>query len=135
MSEVLDIGEVVRRAGVPASTLRYYESIGLIETAGRVGLRRQFHPTVLERLALISLGQDAGFSLDEIGSVFSPDGDIRIDRQRLIDKADELDAMAERLAALSDGLRHTAACPAPNHMECPSFLDMVHRAMARATAR
>lgn len=35
----LDIGEVVRRSGVPASTLRYYEQLGLVQVLGRRGLR------------------------------------------------------------------------------------------------
>lgn len=68
--ETLDIGEVVRRCGIPASTLRYYEEKGLIVSSGRHGLRRQYDADVLERLALISLGRTAGFSLDEIPLVF-----------------------------------------------------------------
>ncbi len=36
----LDIGEVVKRSGVPASTLRYYEQLGLLQALGRRGLRR-----------------------------------------------------------------------------------------------
>ncbi len=56
----LDIGEVARRSGVPASTLRYYEEKGLIASSGRHGLRRLFDAGVLERLALIGLGRAAG---------------------------------------------------------------------------
>ncbi len=52
----LDIGEVVKRSGVPASTLRYYEQLGLLHALGRRGLRRQYDEQVLERLALIGLG-------------------------------------------------------------------------------
>ena len=52
----LDIAEVARRSGVPASTLRYYEERGLIAPIGRRGLRRLFDAGVLERLALIGLG-------------------------------------------------------------------------------
>src|SRR5690242_5737449 len=37
----LDIGDVARRAGLPVSTLRYYEEKGLIASVGRNGLRRQ----------------------------------------------------------------------------------------------
>ncbi|MCR3817659.1 MerR family DNA-binding transcriptional regulator, partial [Pseudomonas aeruginosa] len=46
----LDIGEVARRSGVPASTLRYYEEKGLIASSGRHGLRRLFDAGVLERV-------------------------------------------------------------------------------------
>ena len=58
----LDIADVVQRAGVPASTLRFYEEKGLIAASGRRGLRRQYDPAVLDRLALIALGRTAGFS-------------------------------------------------------------------------
>jgi DNA-binding transcriptional MerR regulator len=43
----LDIAEVAHRAGVPASTLRFYEEKGLISSTGRRGLRRQYDPGVL----------------------------------------------------------------------------------------
>ncbi|MET7745220.1 helix-turn-helix domain-containing protein [Streptomyces sp. NPDC005385] len=117
----LDIAEVARRAAVPASTLRYYEEKGLIASTGRRGLRRQFDPGVLERLALIALGRSAGFSLDEIARMFAPDGQPRIDRRMLADKADELDRTIRELGVLSDSLRHAAVCPAPSHLECPTF--------------
>ena len=62
----LDIGEVAERTGVPPSTLRYYEEIGLIRSLGRHGLRRQYDHDVLLKLSLISMGKAAGFSLPEI---------------------------------------------------------------------
>ena len=132
----LDIGEVGRRAGVPPSTLRYYEEKGLIRSVGRRGLRRTFDPQVLERLALIALGQSAGFRLEEIAQMFAPDGRPRIDRRKLAAKAEELDRTVRRLSAMRDGLRHAAACPAPTHMECPRFRRLVGLAMpARKSAR
>ena len=117
----LDITEVAKRSGVPASTLRFYEEKGLIASVGRQGLRRVFNPGVLERLALIALGRSAGFSLDEIARMFAPDGRPRVDRHLLAVKAEELDATIAKLGAMRDGLRHAAACPAPSHMECPTF--------------
>ncbi|MGW6735540.1 helix-turn-helix domain-containing protein [Streptomyces sp. NPDC055013] len=117
----LDIAEVAQRAGVPASTLRFYEEKGLIASTGRRGLRRQYDSGVLERLALIALGRTAGFSLDEIARMFAPDGQPRIDRQMLSAKAAELDSRIRELGVLRDSLRHAASCPAPSHMECPTF--------------
>ncbi|MFD0901772.1 helix-turn-helix domain-containing protein [Actinomadura sediminis] len=125
----LDIAEVSRRAGVPPSTLRYYESRGLIASTGRRGLRRQFDPAVLERLALIALGRAAGFSLDEIARMFGPDGRPDLDRETLAAKADELDRKIAELAVLRDSLRHAAACPAPRHTECPTFRAILHDAL------
>lgn len=117
----MDIAEVAKRSGMPASKLRYYEEKGLIASVGRQGLRRTFAPTVLEQLALIALGQTAGFSLDEIAQMFSVDGRPNIDRKMLAAKADQVDTLIKRLQAMSNGLRHAVDCPAPSHMECPSF--------------
>ncbi len=117
----MDIAEVAKRSGMPASKLRYYEEKGLIASVGRHGLRRTFAPAVLEQLALISLGQAAGFSLEEIALMFSADGQPSIDRAMLTAKADQVDTLIKRLQAMSNGLRHAVNCPAPSHMECPSF--------------
>jgi len=117
----LDIGEVAQRAGIPASTLRFYEEKGLVASTGRRGLRRQFDRDVLERLALIALGRSAGFSLDEIARMFAPGGRLQIERQMLTSKAADLDITIRKLSAMRDGLRHAAACRAPSHMECPTF--------------
>lgn len=124
----MDIVEVAKRSGLPASTLRYYEERGLIRSSGRSGLRRVFPPNVLDRLAMIELGRAAGFSLEEIGGMFAPDGRPRIDRGKLARKADELDQAIRRLNAMRDGLRHAAACPARNHMECPTFRRLLRAA-------
>jgi DNA-binding transcriptional MerR regulator len=124
----LDIGEVAERSGLPASALRYYEEKGLIRSIGRRGLRRVFPAGVIEKLALIALGRSAGFSLEEIAAMFAADGRLRIDRRKLAEKADELDATIRRLTTLRDGLRHAAACTAPSHMECPKFRRIVHTA-------
>jgi DNA-binding transcriptional MerR regulator len=117
----LDIAEVAQRSGVTASTLRFYEEKGLIASIGRRGLRRLFDARVLERLALIALVRSAGFPLYEIALMFGPDGQPRIDRQRLAAKAEELDRTIRELSALRDELRRAAACPAPSHMDCPNF--------------
>jgi DNA-binding transcriptional MerR regulator len=117
----MDINEVAQRSGMPASTLRFYEEKRLIKSVGRRGLRRVFHPGVLDRLALIALGRAAGFTLDEIARMFAPDGRPQIDRHMLAAKAEELDGTIRKLSAMRDGLRHAAACPAPSHMECPTF--------------
>jgi DNA-binding transcriptional MerR regulator len=128
----LDIAEVAQRSGVPASTLRFYEDKRLIASIGRRGLRRLFDPGVLERLALIAVGRAAGFSLDEIARMFAPDGRPRIDRQMLAAKAKELDRTIRQLSAMRDGLRHAANCPAPSHMECPTFRRILRAAASGA---
>jgi DNA-binding transcriptional MerR regulator len=128
----MDINQVARASGVPASTLRFYEEKGLIASVGRRGLRRTFEPRVLERLALVALGRAAGFSLEEIARMFGADGRPRIDRELLAGKASELDRTIRKLSAMRDGLRHAAVCPAPSHMECPTFRRLLGLAAAGA---
>jgi DNA-binding transcriptional MerR regulator len=120
----VDIAEVSKSSGLPASTLRFYEEKGLIQSNGRNGLRRLFGAKIIERLALISLGRSVGFSLDEIGDMFTPDGPD-INRALLLAKADELDRRIKDLTAMRNGLRHAAACRAPSHFECPKFLRLL----------
>lgn len=130
--KLIDIAEVARRTGVPASTLRFYEEKGLIASLGRRGLRRLFDADVLDRLSLVALGRSAGFSLDEISAMLGTNTQPRIDRMRLVAKADELDRTIRRLSALRDGLRHAAECPAPSHLECPTFQRLRTIAAGRA---
>ena len=121
----MDIAEVAKASGLPSSTLRFYEEKGLIQSNRGSGLRRSFGANILERLALISLGRSAGFSLDEIVEMFTPQGP-EINRALLSAKADELDRKIKELSAMRDGLRHAAACNAPSHLECPKFLRLLN---------
>lgn len=137
----MDIGEVAGRSGLPASTLRFYEEKCLIRSAGRAGLRRLYDPEVLERLSLIALRRAAGFTLDEVLGMFMPGGAPKIDKTVLRARADQIDGTIRRLMAMRNGLRHAATCPAPSHLECPSFRKLMQaavgelRSAGRATPR
>jgi len=120
LRKAMDIGEVAKGAGLPVSALRYYEEQGLIRSIGRKGLRRLFDQAVMERLAIIALGRNAGFSLEEVGAMFTPGG-LKVDRKGLSNKADELDRKIKQMMTIRDGLRHAAECKAPSHLECPKF--------------
>jgi DNA-binding transcriptional MerR regulator len=117
----VEISEVAKRSGFPASRLRYYEERGLICSIGRRGLRRIYGPRIFDQLAVIALGQAAGFSLDEIAEMFAPDGRTDIKRDMLDAKASELDRTIRKLSALRDGLKHAASCPEEHHTDCPTF--------------
>lgn len=131
----MDIVEVAKRSGLPASTLRYYEEKGLIASTGRRGLRRLFARGVLDQLALIALGQAAGFSLHEIATMLTPAGRPAIDRAMLAKKAAAIDLQVGQLRAMSRGLRHAAACPAESHAECPTFRRLLKAAATGALER
>ncbi|MFD1746397.1 helix-turn-helix domain-containing protein [Rhizobium helianthi] len=121
----LDIGEVAALSGIRPSALRYYEEAGLIFSVSRHGLRRQFPPDVLLQLKLIAMGKSAGFSLEEIAGMFGRNGAPDLPRDVLHKKADEINRQIRQLTALRDTLRHVADCPAPSHMECPTFRRLV----------
>jgi MerR family redox-sensitive transcriptional activator SoxR len=63
------ISEVARRTGVLATTIRFYESIGLLPPPHRVNGQRIYDTDVLDRLALIRFGRRTGFSLKELNSL------------------------------------------------------------------
>ncbi|CAM5301503.1 MerR family transcriptional regulator [Streptomyces pharetrae] len=118
---LLDIAEVARCSGLAPSALRFYEKKGLVAPAGRNGLRRAYHPDVLERLTLITCARSAGFSIAEISRfiVAQPsDADLRV---RMAAKAGDLDEQIGRLTRLRDSLRHAAVCDYEPIVDCPDF--------------
>ena len=117
----MDISDVSSLSGLSTSALRYYEEVGLIQSIGRHGLRRQYHSNVLEKLAIITLAKEAGFSLDDLRSLFKNQKKIIIDKDQLKKKAQEIELKIKKLEAVKDGLIHASQCKAPSHLECPSF--------------
>src|SRR5579863_10289828 len=64
------ISEVARQVGMQPSAIRYYEQIGILVPAQRVGGQRRYDSTVLYRLAVIQRARQTGFTLDEIRELF-----------------------------------------------------------------
>ena len=69
--EEFSIGEVAKRAGIRASAIRYYESAGVLPEPQRVNGRRRYDSEVLDRLAVIQIAQQAGFTVAEIRTLFN----------------------------------------------------------------
>ena len=66
-NELINIHEMSERSSVSASTLRYYEKLGLIMSErGRSGSHRRYSESTFHRVIYITLAQRAGFSLEEI---------------------------------------------------------------------
>jgi MerR family redox-sensitive transcriptional activator SoxR len=116
------IGQVVAESGVPASTIRYYEQIGLLPPAGRVNGRRRYEETISQKLSLIRLAQQAGFTIAEIQSLLHdfPAGTPPSERwQRMAhQKLEELDTMMKNLQAMKAILEHTMQCQCATLEEC-----------------
>ena len=106
---MMQIGELARRAGIQASAVRYYESIGLLAPASRVRGRRVFDQDALERLAVIGFAKQLGFTLTEVRELF---GGFRVDRWRplAVRKLSELDAMSSRIQIMRTLLQKVVRC-------------------------
>ena len=126
--EMLDIGEVAEASGLAPSALRFYERRGLLTSPARNGLRRTYHPDVIERLGLIVAAREVGFSVREIGELLdTTDGPAL--RALLASKVAELDQRLERLVAMRDRLAHAVDCPSPTLLGCPHFRRGVRAAL------
>lgn len=118
---LLDIAEVGEQTGLAPSALRFYEKRGLISATGRNGLRRTYHPDILNRLALISCARGAGFTLAEIARFLRASPTDAELRARMAEKARQLDDDITRLIRMRDSLRHAATCTHDPLVECPDF--------------
>lgn len=71
MQELLSIGEVSERTGVPTSALRFYEAQGLIRSTRTSGQQRRYDREVLRRVSFIRIAQQVGLTLDDIKAQLS----------------------------------------------------------------
>jgi DNA-binding transcriptional MerR regulator len=130
----LAIGELARRTGSATSALRYYESIGLLPPAERAGGRRHYPPSSAERIALIRLYQDAGFTLAEIRQLVA-EGRRRRNWSRLAErKIDELDARIAEAQHARKLLEHALGCSHRDLLSCPNFQAALHARLAPDSA-
>lgn len=70
-NQFLTIGDAAARSGVATSTLRFYESRGLINSMRVKGNHRRYHRAMLRRIAIIRVAQTLGLSLREISDAFA----------------------------------------------------------------
>jgi DNA-binding transcriptional MerR regulator len=119
---LIAIGELARRTGLASSALRYYERVGLLSPAARAGGRRHYGASSAERVAVIQLCQDAGFTLGEIRALLAAFSRHGRAWARLAEaKLHELDtriAQAERAKAM---VQHALGCPHRTIATCPNF--------------
>jgi MerR family redox-sensitive transcriptional activator SoxR len=123
----LTIGQVVQATGRAASTIRYYEQIGLIPAPGRVSGQRRYPHTVLRTLAVIDTAQRAGLSLEEIRLLLAtspadPAATERL-RQVAVRKLPEVHALIDRAQLVRRWLEAAAACTCPTLDDCALFDD------------
>lgn len=94
------IGELASKADIASSTIRYYESLGLLPKPKRSDAGyRIYDENSLAMLQMIKLGQSLGFTLEELPKLLSPDVDIdhQLVMQKLNSKQEELSSMISQL--------------------------------------
>jgi MerR family transcriptional regulator, redox-sensitive transcriptional activator SoxR len=116
---MLTIGEIAQRSGVAATTLRYYEKIGLLPAPDRIGGQRRYDPSVLTRLAVIGLCKTAGFGLEQIVTLYADDRDGRVASRRLAAaKLAEIDAKMAELVRARGIVEWAMQCTCPSIDAC-----------------
>ena len=123
--ELFTIGEVVQRTGKAASTIRYYEELGLVSPPERISGRRRYPSEIVRELAIIETAQRAGLSLQEIRLLLEASPDDRGSTERLREVAErklpELNEVIARAQVVRGWLEDAAFCHCPTLNNCPLF--------------
>jgi DNA-binding transcriptional MerR regulator len=132
---LIEIGELASRTGTAASAIRYYEKLGLMSPDERRGGRRRYSEPAAERVALIRLCQDVGFSLGEIGEILNVTNRSSGAWTRAAElKIHELDDRIAAAMKAKELLEHARDCPHPNLLACPHFRDELGARLVRYAA-
>jgi len=120
--KLLSIGEVARRTGIRASALRFYEDQGLLPPAARVNGRRCYDEQGMRRVSVLQFAQQAGFTLEEIRTLFHGFGTNTplSARWRALaqKKLRELEVMAARVERMQRTLEVTLECGCVRVEDC-----------------
>lgn len=121
----MPIGEVARLSGRPASSIRYYEQIGLLPEPIRVGGQRRYPDHYVRMLAVIDTAQRAGLSLDEIKILLEAAAGGKGANEELRSiasrKLAQVTAEIERAILIRNWLEKASSCECPDLDECALF--------------
>lgn len=135
--EMWTIGETARRSGVATSTLRFYETRGLISSLRTAGNQRRYHRSMLRRISLVRVAQSLGMTLEEISHALAqlPDGrtPTKHDWEKLSTKwRNQLDERIARLQLMRERLTSCIGCGCLSLRSC-SLYNAGDRAAARGS--
>jgi MerR family transcriptional regulator, redox-sensitive transcriptional activator SoxR len=119
---MLTIGEIAKQAEIATSAIRYYESIGLLPLPKRVNTKRRYDATILQKLNLIRMAQQAGLTIAEIQTLLH---DFPVDtppserwQTLATKKINELDILMQQIHAMKSLLEQTLECTCPTLDDC-----------------
>lgn len=122
----LSIGEVAERSGSSVSAIRFYEREGLLPEAERVSGQRRFTEETVQRLGIIDVAKQAGFSLEEVGVLLTSIDEGAPAHEQLRALADrklpEVDALIARAQAMREWLTTASDCGCDSLESCALFV-------------
>ena len=118
----MTIGELAMKSGVPASTIRYWERIGVLPVSVRVSGQRRYGEKSVHQLAVLQLARACGFRLEEMRHLmngFRP-GTVASRRWRVLaeGKRQELKAKMAQLKAMQRLVDRVLDCQCAELAEC-----------------
>jgi DNA-binding transcriptional MerR regulator len=120
---LLSIGELSERTGVPSTTLRYYDELGLVQPTARAAGRRRYATSAVRDVSMIIFFREIGFSLADIGRFIAGE---RLSRRDMIDhKLAELAEQQHRIDVARTALEHGRRCPASDPLKCSRFWSII----------
>ena len=123
---LLTIGELARRAGVAPSALRYWEDLGLLPPPARISGQRRYPQSALERVGIILLLGEVGFTLAEQKAFMASRAVALDDWQRLARrKLAELDDQIAKAQTAREAIDHALRCPHQDILKCPNFASVI----------
>jgi MerR family redox-sensitive transcriptional activator SoxR len=118
----LSIGQLAAKADVNASTLRYYESIGLLPSPERKNGQRRYSESLLERIKFIKTAQLTGFTIQEIVLLlegFVPDLSLSEKWEKMaVNKRSELEERKKQINSMLQILDDGLNCKCVSWSEC-----------------
>ncbi|KAA3644240.1 MAG: MerR family transcriptional regulator [Chloroflexi bacterium] len=105
----MKIGAITERTDIPASTIRYYESIELIPLAKRVNGQRDYSAEIVPLLRLIQFAKAVGFNLEEIHQLLNQNNDESW-RELALDKINALNDSIRAYKLMREALQSAIEC-------------------------
>jgi MerR family transcriptional regulator, redox-sensitive transcriptional activator SoxR len=118
----MTVGELAKRAGLRPSAVRYYERLGLLPAPPRRSGRRDYGPEAFNRLAVVLVARECGFTLAETLQLidgFAPKTAASARWNALADsKEREMDTLIARAQTMKDLLQRIRGCRCETLAEC-----------------
>jgi DNA-binding transcriptional MerR regulator len=117
----LSIGELADETATPISTLRFYERKGLLAAPPRESGKRRYPPDAPDRVRLVRMWRNAGFSLGEIDQLLTDREHLDLWKELVRTKISELNVLAAEVERSRLQLEHALLCRAPDWTACPTM--------------